>query len=236
MHKFTDNVKNQLMSEKEKRRADYFVSLTVSELSDVEVLSSEKVWEILDYLHGSPLGVRPKEVAKEFDLKINQAYDKLKKLERQDYLVRKKERGKRGREQERKTLLYLSKPWGGRELDGEFEETLYKKYGEYIMKNIRPMFIELFRQVLDDMQEDPKLKPWFPVPYENLCPDCGIKHQALELFRALTSLAADVMEGDSYEWHKVMLNRGYMSRKEFVEYVKRSVDDPTWRLSDKSTA
>jgi DNA-binding MarR family transcriptional regulator len=235
MHKFTDNVKNQPMSEKEKRRADYFVSLTVGELSDVEVLSSEKVWEILDYVHGSPQGVRPKEVAKEFDLKINQAYDKLKKLERQDYLVRKKERGKRGQEQERKTLLYLSKPWGGRELNEEFEEILYKRYGEFVMKSIRPMFVELFKQVLDDMQKDPELKPWFPAAYENLCPDCGTKHQALELFRALIGFAADVTEGDSYEWHQVMLDRGYLSKKEFIEYVKRSVDDPKWRLSDKPT-
>ena len=223
------------MSEKEKGRADYFISLTVDGLSDVEVLGSEKVWDILDYVHESPQGVRPKEIAKEFDLKINQAYDKMKKLERQDYLVRKKEKGKRGLDQERKTLVYLSKPRGGQELNDEFEEILYKRYGEFVMKNIRPMFVDLFRQVLDDMGKDHELKQWSPMAHENLCPDCGTKHQALELFRALIGFAADVTEGGSYEWHQLMLDRGYMARKEFVEYVKQSADDPKWRLSDKPT-
>ena len=197
------------MPEKE-ARSDYFTSLSVSELSDVQVLSSEKVWDILDYVHESPQGVRPKEVAKKFDLNTNQAYDKLKKLERQDYLVRKKEKGKRGHAQERKTLLYLSKPWGGRDLDGEFEEILYKKYGEFVMESIRPLFLDLFKRVLDDMQKDAELKPWLPSAHENLCPDCGVNHQALELFRALTSLVSDVIEGSSHEWHQIMLERGYM--------------------------
>jgi hypothetical protein len=40
------------MSEKEKRGgADYFASLTVEGLFDIEVLDSEKVWDILDYVH-----------------------------------------------------------------------------------------------------------------------------------------------------------------------------------------
>jgi len=207
--------------------------LSVSELSDVQVLSSEKVWDILDYVHESPQGVRPKEVAKEFDLNMNQAYDKMKKLERQDYLIRKKERGKRGQDQERKTLLYLSKPWGSRDLNGEFEEILYKKYGEFVMENIRPAFLELFKQVLDDMAKGSELKPWLPSAHENLCQDCGVNHQALELFRALTCLAADVIEGNSHQWHQIMLERGYMSRKEFAEYVKQSPEDPKWRMSDK---
>ena len=209
------------------------MSPSVEALSDVQLLSSEKVWDILDYVHESPKGVRPKEIADEFDLSVNQAYDKLKKLERQDYLVRKKERGKRGHSPERKTLLYLSKPWGGSDLDGDFEDHLAKKYGAFVMERIRPIFLELFKTILDEMSKDSDLAPWFPTSHENLCPDCGMKHQALELFRALTSFSADVMESSSYEWYRMMLEKGYLSKKEFDECVQQSPDDLKWRLSDK---
>ncbi len=215
----------------QEKRADYFGSVVVTEPDDVEVLSSEKVWEILDYVHASPEGVRPKEVAEEFDIGLNQAYDKLKQLERQGYVKRKKERGKRGREQQRKTLLYVSSPWGGHELQEDFEGVLSKKYGEFVMQKVRPVLIEFFKRVLEDMRKDDELNPWLPAGHR-WCPDCGIEHQAWELFRALVAYAGLVVQNWSYEWYQTLLDNHFINRESFNENTEKPEDAYDWVFSD----
>jgi hypothetical protein len=219
----------------QQKTGEYIVSIPVVEPDDASVLDSEKMWEILHYVHERPLGVRPAEVAKEFDIRINQAYDKLRKLERAGYLVHQKRRGKPGKEAERKTLLYFSRPWGYTQLNADFEnDVLRKKYGKLVMEAVKPSLVGFFKQVLEDLKKNPDLKKWYPSPQENLCLECGMQHQALELFYALAAFAAEVTSDESYDMYQVLLDNGYITQKKFKEYTTRSGDDEQWVLSDNT--
>jgi Mn-dependent DtxR family transcriptional regulator len=222
------------MAERESKKGEYIQSIPVVDTDDVSVLNGEKMWEILHYVHERPLGVRPAEIARKFDIRVNQAYDKLRKLEKEGYLTRQKKRGAPGKEAQRKTLLYFSQAWGFVDLDPDFDEVLSKKYGKLVMDTVKPTLVRFFQAVLDDLKKDPELRKWYPTPNENLCPDCGEKHQALELFGALPAFATEVVIG-SYEMMKVLLENGYLTKKEFNEYTTKTKDEADWVLSDKPT-
>ena len=119
------------------RKSGYFSSVAVESASEARLLCAEKVWDILHFVHDSPNGIRPKEIAEEFEINPNQAYDKLKQLEEYGFVKRKKERNKPGKKNhDRKTLLYLSGSWGTQELWDDFASLMNEKFGSYVMKEV----------------------------------------------------------------------------------------------------
>ncbi len=225
---------------KQERRGEFVTSIPVYSPDDVSTLDSERMWEILHYVHERPTGVRPKEVARKFDIGVNQAYDKLRRLEKADYLVRQKQRRRPGSpgpwkddEAGRKTLLYVATPWGETALDEEWSRILLRKYGRFAMEELRPALLKFYKRVIEDMKKEKDLKSWYPAPHENVCPECELDHQALELFRSLGIFAMDVTEQRSYEMNQVLLDNGYITRKEFQESNKKEEGEEDWVLMDK---
>ncbi len=205
--------------------------MVISDASDAKLLGSEGTWDVLDFVHSSVDGVRPKEVADKFGMRLNQAYDKLAELEANGYVKRKKERGSVGGAQQRKTLVYVSSAWGNNALRDEFEEIMDEKFGKFVMDEIRPVLLKYFETVLKAMKSDGELTRWLPPGY-HWCPDCGIDHQAWELFRAISAHAELVVEGASLEWQKMLLENNFISRKKFDEYTTKDKHSPDWVLSD----
>lgn len=226
------------MPKTQEKRGDYVISIPVLDSEDASTLDSEHVWDILHFVRERPMGVRPKEVANKFDIGINQAYEKLRKLEKAKFLAKQKQRSRPGRPgeasdgAERKTLLYVASPMSEPVLDFDWDRVLQKKYGRYVMEKVRPVLLEFYRQVIEEMKKDENLKQWYPAPHVNICPDCGMSHQALELFRSLGSFAVDVTGNWSYEMDRILLDNGYITRKEFDESVEKEEDDEEWAYLD----
>jgi hypothetical protein len=100
------------------------------------------------------------------------------------------------------------------------------------MEEVRPALLKYFATVLKAMKSDEELARWLPPGY-HWCPDCGIDHQAWELFRAVSAHAEAVVEKASLEWHKMLLENNFVSRKMFDEYTAKDKHQPDWVLSDK---
>jgi hypothetical protein len=230
---FRENKENEHMTAASKKEEEtgYFESLVITSPSDARLLGSEGTWDVLDFVHSSVDGVRPKEVADKFGMRLNQAYDKLAELEANGFVKRKKERGSPGAAQQRKTLVYVSSAWGNNELRGEFEDVMDEKFGKFVMDEVRPVLLKYFATVLKAMKSDQELAKWLPAGH-HWCPDCGIDHQAWELFRALSAHAEIVVEQASFEWHEMLLENNFVSRKMFDEYTAKKKHAPDWALSD----
>ena len=219
------------MSKEENERVDYFESIEVASPSAAKVLALEKVWDILEYVHQSPKGVRSIEVTKEFGIDKNQAYQKLKLLLEYDFIKHKKEKGGPGRKQQRKTLLYVSGIWGSHSLQEDFEELMDEKLGKYVTEKVVPVLLDYFREAIR-LKNDVDFNAWIPRG-RKYCPDCKADHQALEFFNALIAYASILTQDASFSWNRMLLDLQYMTRKGFEEYTAKSKDDYDWVLSDK---
>jgi len=156
----------------------------------------------------------------------------LKQLEEYGFVTRKKDRNKPGKKnQDRKTLLYLSGSWGTQDLWEDFSSLMNEKFGPYVMKEVRPVLIEFFKKAID-MTSDKDFRDWLPKGSQ-YCPECGKDHQAEEFFNALVNYAMLVVRSSSYEWFKTLLENRYVKKKDFDFFVKKTRDDPVWAYSDQ---
>ena len=177
----------------------YVAHYTVNSPREARALSRQGSWDVLQYVRASGgRGVSPGEASRILNIPSSDVYSIIKELSRLGYVFPiPKEKMPRG--ERRKKYVYDGFTWKRYQIDERLNQALEQGslLKDFAYDLSRTLFSGLTR-IHDDLTKNssqllPSKEP------AQFCPKCGLNHEAIELFHAITLAALVMIEADHME-------------------------------------
>jgi Fe2+ or Zn2+ uptake regulation protein len=178
----------------------YYTNHSVSSPQEASIFSDVYTWSIFDILcKAGAVGLTAQAIHKEIERKMrtsvskSKVYALLKRLNQEEWVHRYYDKDSQAQRNA------INKTLGGFvEFDKDYEHTILDKEGDYIKKQLFPIFLTFIKKALKDL--DASSKEWVPFRGPKAyCKTCGISHEAEEFFSSLLDEAvAEFFDSKEY--------------------------------------
>lgn len=182
----------------------YYTHMGVESVHEASVLANEYTWEILEVLRNAGgQGITPKKILekvreKKKNVSSSKIYALLKKLYENHWVDKGDYVNKIGDTGHKHILNEIA---GDILVNDDFTKVIKEKMQKYIEKHLIPYFLEYSKEVIKNLNDDPKTRKWLPDrKKESYCFNCHSNHEALEFFDCIFSIASSLFqESDVFE-------------------------------------